>query len=602
MVSSNERLLLSAAKRGAVTICQQVLLAHAAAVDVRENATQMTPLLLAAEQGHADVVTVLLQHGANVHATDPVGMTALHLAAWRGDLAMAQILLHYEADVNVLNAIGQTALHGAALCAQYPLVRFLLDRGANPNIQSFACQRLPLHEVGLRTDKPKERLKCHQLLLKCSPDTLYTIFFCIHNARDLPEWFGRMIRFISDVNDCRIFYTIVRTSLAMQLISTKQAQEFTERAVEQCADYCDNKEDWRTLWLLLQKATIQDKLVRGEFYLMMQEFHERQTLPKRVVSLDLQTSIRKGIRLLKAGVDGDISTLRNCFLFFQQAMTEVSQCNAGDSPITTSLRVDALIGIIGTLLNAILMGRHKHERSFCKILSKSFDLLDPTQLVGERLTRHLPANVVKSVQATLMTGIQAGRKMASSTKKQDQQILDEILSKQDGLVILGLCAGALQGARQDTNNHNKDNTHAADNHSVISDTASTFTNTASVPVPIPEDSFLLPAEEEILKLHKAVKYSDVGLLTEALESAVQDNTINVIDSGGRTALDLAALTGQTVFFEKIRSRGGEPKYFQTEFAIQKMLDVRSRNSEITSKRYLPMISNDRVDELVALRE
>src|SRR5439155_23211972 len=40
-----------------------------------------TPLLVAARQGHAEIVTLLLAHGAPVDATDASGDTPLHLAA-----------------------------------------------------------------------------------------------------------------------------------------------------------------------------------------------------------------------------------------------------------------------------------------------------------------------------------------------------------------------------------------------------------------------------------------------------------------------------------------------------------------------------------------
>src|ERR1700744_5067031 len=52
-----------------------------------------TPLMLAAAQGHAGVVAVLLRNGADVDAHNDRGETALHQAAYGGGAAGAGSLL-----------------------------------------------------------------------------------------------------------------------------------------------------------------------------------------------------------------------------------------------------------------------------------------------------------------------------------------------------------------------------------------------------------------------------------------------------------------------------------------------------------------------------
>lgn len=163
MLNSNERLLLLAARRGSMEVCDEILGSCNVRVDVHDEAHK-TPLLLASEEGHLSVVKLLLSKGADVHARDSVGMTPLHMAAWQGHRSIAQALIAQNADVNACNSIGQTPLHGAALCAHYLLVCLLLEHGANPNAQSLARRRIPLDELAFRQDKHKERLKIHQLL------------------------------------------------------------------------------------------------------------------------------------------------------------------------------------------------------------------------------------------------------------------------------------------------------------------------------------------------------------------------------------------------------------------------------------------------------
>ena len=69
---------------------------------------------LAAKHGHADIVTALLENGADVNATNFNGRTALHYFAEQGHADIVTALLENGADVNVTDDFGQTALHLAA--------------------------------------------------------------------------------------------------------------------------------------------------------------------------------------------------------------------------------------------------------------------------------------------------------------------------------------------------------------------------------------------------------------------------------------------------------------------------------------------------------
>jgi len=73
-----------------------------------------TPLIGAAVSGNVDMVSLLLDRGANVNANGGYdGTTALHQAAARDDLAVAELLIERGADVNAPNARGETPLRYA---------------------------------------------------------------------------------------------------------------------------------------------------------------------------------------------------------------------------------------------------------------------------------------------------------------------------------------------------------------------------------------------------------------------------------------------------------------------------------------------------------
>ena len=87
----------------------------------------------ASRQGRADVIRLLLQHNADLNATDKDNCTPLHWAS-EGHADVAQILLENGADINVVSD------HGTPLCVasdygHLKVVQLLLERGADVNIR-----------------------------------------------------------------------------------------------------------------------------------------------------------------------------------------------------------------------------------------------------------------------------------------------------------------------------------------------------------------------------------------------------------------------------------------------------------------------------------
>ncbi len=78
----------------------------------RDPHTNRTPLIVASEEGHADLVELLLSNSAVTHARDYVGDTALIVAARRGHLRTVEMLLsQQDVDVHDKNQDEDTALH-----------------------------------------------------------------------------------------------------------------------------------------------------------------------------------------------------------------------------------------------------------------------------------------------------------------------------------------------------------------------------------------------------------------------------------------------------------------------------------------------------------
>lgn len=83
-------------------------------------------------------------HPRFVNASDASGMTPLLIAAVRGHANIVQYLLSCKADIHAMNVHKQTALHLASLSGSTECVTDLLAAGASPGARDFKDD-LPLH-------------------------------------------------------------------------------------------------------------------------------------------------------------------------------------------------------------------------------------------------------------------------------------------------------------------------------------------------------------------------------------------------------------------------------------------------------------------------
>jgi ankyrin repeat protein len=102
---------------------------------VGPDGLNQTPLFLASDRGHADVVRLLLAAGADPNiADDPFEETPLHLASRHGFLEVAAMLIDGGANLEVKdNDSGSTPLLLAASQHNLTVVKLLIDSGANVN-------------------------------------------------------------------------------------------------------------------------------------------------------------------------------------------------------------------------------------------------------------------------------------------------------------------------------------------------------------------------------------------------------------------------------------------------------------------------------------
>ena len=120
-----------AARSGDVELTQMLLFAGAN-VKATTRLVGYTPLMMAAELGHAGVIAALLSGGSDAKAANALGTTPLMLAAASGNAQAVTTLVENGAEIEAKEkTFGQTPLMFAAASNRVAAINALLKAGAN---------------------------------------------------------------------------------------------------------------------------------------------------------------------------------------------------------------------------------------------------------------------------------------------------------------------------------------------------------------------------------------------------------------------------------------------------------------------------------------
>lgn len=122
-----------------------------------------TPLHLASFFGHAEIVKMLLEKKVSVNAVakNPTKVMPLHSALARGEMPIIEMLVDHGAEINASQQAGYTPLHEAAQSGNLQAAILLLSHGANINPKAdngktpLALTMIEGREAGSKEDRER---------------------------------------------------------------------------------------------------------------------------------------------------------------------------------------------------------------------------------------------------------------------------------------------------------------------------------------------------------------------------------------------------------------------------------------------------------------
>jgi ankyrin repeat protein len=458
--------LLSAARRGHFRLTK-LLLDNGADVNARSSSLQ-TPLHGAAWNGHLTLAELLLQQGADLNAQSNSGQTPLHEAAWNGHFPLAKLLLEKGANANAVNKFGQSPLHWAAHYSHLHVAETLLQYGADITIEN-EDRETPLDKAKANPVKTPHRSTMVQLLQKSlTAETFLAVLFSKKHDVMFSDWHVRMVRAVHNVQELKIYYTVLKYHLGQGLLTRDEANSLVETALERTTVKlgAGGPQDGQTLQFRhIVAKCLEDGLIDSDTFNLYDnhtEYHSVASMAESV--LDMKTAIkRNAIRI--SGLDGTYRSLQQNFqiycrktLLLQSPSTEdgftVGSNNGNSNNRYPSAvrakqlktKIEATLGLVGVILNSIVMGYESHflAQVFDRICEGIVDFGDP-QHIESCIDAETAGKDVEAFLASYLSsfdmGISLAREVLAPQKKETSNLhIDEALRARDPLFVLGLAS------------------------------------------------------------------------------------------------------------------------------------------------------------------
>ncbi|XP_046550760.1 ankyrin repeat domain-containing protein 17-like [Haliotis rubra] len=162
---TGDNILHCACRGGDVEVVKYILSQNMVDIDSLGH-EKKTPVMLAGQYGHKEVVEVLVKHGANLSLRDKVGDNILHLGCWKGHLDVVKYIVSlHRVDIDSRGFERKTPVMKAGEGGHKEVVEFLVKHGADLTLRDSDTNDI-LHLIsytGVSADVGKYILSQHKV-------------------------------------------------------------------------------------------------------------------------------------------------------------------------------------------------------------------------------------------------------------------------------------------------------------------------------------------------------------------------------------------------------------------------------------------------------
>ena len=320
-------------------------------------------------------------------------------------------------------------------------------------------------------------------------------------AHDLAE-------LVEDVHQMKLYYTYISNAYRTGLITQQERSELIVWGMDNTANHttCENSiADYK---IILDKAEVDGLINRKTRYILDSKAEDKKTENQPYIR-DLQSAVKRNTEHLKI-IESNVGAINNSLNQLKEGMRH-------------KMAIETTVGFISAVLNALSMGvaGSAVQGAMELTLGQIVDFGDIAHII----------DIAEGINDVAIQDIIEFALETAEDKAEDK--LEDACKESYTLAVLTVAAASINPQAQNIN-------HVTENfdYPFLSDLDSTY-------------SFDLKTfDEEDHPLHAAIKYGDVELLKEELESGEHD--INMRDKKGRTPADFAAIKGGKEGIEMVK--------------------------------------------------
>ncbi|VDI13378.1 Hypothetical predicted protein, partial [Mytilus galloprovincialis] len=157
-----------------------------------------SPMIIACQDGHTEIVQMLIKNKANIDKCDDKVVSPLHIACWKGHSVIVQMLIDNEADINNYRSTEKSPLFIACQEGHTEIVQLLINYKADIDKSSFnglfplyvACENRHAEVVQMLIDNKADIRKCNDkeaspLYIACEKKHTNIVQILIRNKADI---------------------------------------------------------------------------------------------------------------------------------------------------------------------------------------------------------------------------------------------------------------------------------------------------------------------------------------------------------------------------------------------------------------------------------